>query len=69
MIKTRLSIEVKIQDRAYELFLSQDSPLGEVFDALCQMQSFVIDKIKNTQPPAKEADAPVATISEEQPQG
>lgn len=54
MLKTHAQLEVKINERFYQLNLPVDAPLGEAFDALFQMRSFVVDRI-NT---AQEADKP-----------
>ena len=45
MLKQHAMLEVKINDRIYQLHLPCDSPLGEAHDALFQMRSYVIDKI------------------------
>ncbi len=47
MIKNKTVLEVKIGERSYELNVSPDSPLGELFDAITQMQSFVVSKIND----------------------
>jgi len=51
MIKSKTILEVNVGERVYELSLHPESPIGEVFDALCKMQSYVIDRIKQSQPP------------------
>lgn len=50
MIKNKTILEVKTGDRDYQLTLDPVSPLGEIFDALSQMQSFIIQKINESQP-------------------
>jgi len=52
MIKTRTIIEKKMGERVYELVLDPQSPLGEVFDVLCHMKSFVLEKMNEANPPA-----------------
>jgi hypothetical protein len=57
MIKNKTVLEVKVSERVFELVLDNDSPLGEVFDAITQMQRFVVDRI-NAQVPQEVKDAP-----------
>jgi hypothetical protein len=45
MIKQKTVLEVKIGERAYELFCAADSPLGELHDALLQMKGFCVEKM------------------------
>jgi hypothetical protein len=52
MIKNRTIIEKKMGERVYELVLDPQSPLGEVFDVLCHMKSFVLEKMNKASPPA-----------------
>lgn len=54
MLKNKTVLEVKIGERLYELSLDASSPIGEVFDALSQMQSFVVQKINESQPKKEE---------------
>lgn len=54
MLKQYAMLEVKINDRVYQLHLPSNAPLGEAHDALFQMRSFVIEKIIDSQ----KADAP-----------
>lgn len=49
MLKQSVMLEVKLNDRVYQLHLPQDAPLGEVHDALYQLRSFVIEKINAAQ--------------------
>jgi len=63
MLKTSAILEVKINDRTYVLTLPNDSPLGEVHDALFQMRSFVVEKINE----AQKADAKKEVSEEEKP--
>ena len=57
MIKTETVLVISSNDREYKLHCSNDSPLGELFDSLCQMQQLVINKIKDSQPKT-DASAP-----------
>lgn len=45
MIKQKTVLEVKIGERIYEMCMSPDSPLGEIYDALSQIRLFVVNKI------------------------
>lgn len=45
MIKNKTVLEITIGERNYELLVSSDSPLGELYDAISQMRVFVINKI------------------------
>lgn len=54
MIKQSVMLEVKRDDRVYQLQLPGDCPLGEVHDVLFQMRSFIIEKINE----AVKQDAP-----------
>ena len=38
-------LKVKIGERLYKLELDPKSPLGEAYDAITQLRSFVIDRI------------------------
>lgn len=46
MIKNKTIIEVKMNERIYQLECYPESPLGEVHDALCLMKSYVIERMK-----------------------
>ena len=58
MIKQKIVIEVKRDERIYQLQLPDGSPLGEIYDVLFQMRSFVIDKINEVH----KAEAPKEPI-------
>lgn len=49
MIKNKTVLEVSKNERIYKLELSPESPLGEVFDVLCEMRGFVVDRILQEQ--------------------
>ena len=57
MLKNIVVLEVKKGERIYQLQLSSESPLGEVFDALNEMRLFVYDKIKEGVEEAKKQDS------------
>jgi hypothetical protein len=42
MIKNQTILEVKRNDRIYQLHLGSDSPLGEIHDVLHEMQMYII---------------------------
>lgn len=48
-ILNRTILEVKIGDRFYNFECSPDSPLQEVNNALQQMNSYILERIKETQ--------------------
>lgn len=48
MIKNHLILEVKKNERVYQMHLSPDSPLGECFDILTEMRSYVLEKINSS---------------------
>ena len=54
MLKQAAMLEVKINDRVYQLHLPADAPLGEVHDALFQLRSYVVERINE----AVKKDAP-----------
>lgn len=45
MLKNKIALEVKIGERNYILDLSSESPLSEVYEALTQMRSYVVERI------------------------
>ena len=53
MIKNKTVLEIEINGRVYALHVAQDAPLGEVFDVLCQMRAFVIQKIQEVEAAVK----------------
>ncbi len=46
MIKCKTVLHHKIGERVYNLEMENDSPLGEIHDALIVMRNFIIDKMK-----------------------
>lgn len=56
IVKSKHTMEVKIGERSYQMMCDSESPLGELYDALYQMQSFVVAKINESQ--KKPEDAP-----------
>lgn len=49
MIKSKAVVEIKLNDRIYQMECPNESPLGEVHDALCMMKAVIIDRIKEIQ--------------------
>ncbi len=48
--KTEYKMTVDKELRSYELTCEIDSPLGELFDAICEFQLLVIKKMQEVQP-------------------
>lgn len=44
-IRNKAILQVKIGERTYEMECYNESPLGEVFDALTLMKAYVVDRI------------------------
>lgn len=49
MIKQKVVLEVKVGERSYSMECYADSPLGEIYDALTQMKSFIVGKVVEAQ--------------------
>ena len=47
MIKQNSSLEVKINEKMYRFFCDNDSPLGSVHDAICQMKAYIVQRIND----------------------
>ena len=54
MLKNKAVLEVKIGERSYSLELSNDSPLGEAYDAITQMRSYVVERINDENEKSKQ---------------
>lgn len=46
MIKTQTMFEVIKGERRYELFCSPESPLGEIYDVLVEMERYIVNHMK-----------------------
>jgi hypothetical protein len=57
MLKSETALEVKKGERIYKLYCDNSSPLGELFDALSEMQQYVVGRIQETQPKKDESPA------------
>jgi len=65
MIKAKTILEFKINERVYALELSPDSPLGEAFDAICQMQAYVVAKMQEAQKSMQAQIQPPLPVTDE----
>lgn len=64
MLKQKTVLEVKRGDRFYHLQCDPDSPLGELFDVLSEMRSYVTERIVEAQKgqPVEEEKEPEVEI-------
>ena len=46
MIKNKVALEVKKEDKVYSFLCEINSPLGEIHDVLCMMKSEIVSRIK-----------------------
>lgn len=58
MYKQQGILEVKKNERLYQMQLAPESPLGEVFDVLSEMRGFVVNKIMEEQKGKEVEDTP-----------
>ena len=49
MLKTNACLEVKLENKVYQLHCDADSPLGCLHDALMQMKGHVVERMSNAQ--------------------
>lgn len=61
MLKNLVALEVMKGERLVRLEVSDQMLLGELYDALCQMQSFIIKKIVDSQGKEKKDEPEVIT--------
>lgn len=45
MLKNQAILEVKKDERIYQLTLANDAPLGECFDVLSQMMAYILHRM------------------------
>ena len=64
MIKNLASLEIKKGERLYRMLVENDSPLGEVFDVLSEMRSFVFERVKAVEEESKKKEE--VKVDEEQ---
>lgn len=55
MLKHYVCLEVKKNERIYRLSCDNESPLGETYDVLTEMMSYVSEKMKEFQISQKKA--------------
>ena len=55
MIKSQTMFEVIKGERRYEFFCSSESPLGEIYDVLGEMQTFIVNHMKQLEEKQKQA--------------
>lgn len=63
MLKTQAVLEVKKGERSYSFYISQDAPLGEIHDALHDMQMFVIKTMAERAAPVEPKEEPKAEVT------
>lgn len=49
MLKTQACIEIKKGERIHRFYCDNDSPLGEAYDALREMMSYVVTRIQEAE--------------------
>lgn len=49
MIKNKTVMEIKKDERIYQFIIESTSPLGEIFDVLTQMKSYVLKAIQDAE--------------------
>lgn len=58
MIRSKTILEIKNEKRTFEFLCEQDSPLGEVYDALSAMRNYIVQRIQeNEKKPEESTDA------------
>lgn len=60
MLKQKTILEVKKNDKTYQMECYPDSTWGELFDVLTEMNLFVIEEMKKIQPKIVEESKPEA---------
>lgn len=51
MIKNATVLEIKKNERSYQLVLDPSSPLGELYDVLHEMKAYVFQRIQEAEKP------------------
>jgi len=63
MIQNKIQLEIKKGERSYQLNISPDSPLGELYDVLSEMRGYVYTRLKEVEEASKAQDEkPLETI-------
>ena len=57
-LKNKVNLEVESETRRYYLDCAADSPLGEIYDALSIMRSYVIDRMMTEQEQTEKRQQP-----------
>ena len=66
MFKQKVILDVKGNDeRIHRYECDPDAPIGEIYDALCTMKNFVIEKIKEKGKPLEEESKECESCEEE----
>lgn len=59
MIKSQTMFEIIRGERRYEFFCSPESPLGEIYDVLIEMENYIVNHMKQIEEQKKQvAEAP-----------
>lgn len=59
MLKSKVILEHKVNDRVYEFVCSPESPLGEAYDAVCLFREYLIKRINETKEQESSAEGKV----------
>jgi len=68
MLKQKTLLEVKRDDREYVLECAPDSPLGQLYDVLNEMRSYIITRITDEQKAQQEANKKADAVMVEEAQ-
>lgn len=60
MIKNMIHLEIKSSERVYQFVCTNESPLGEIHDVLCQMKAEIVRRINEAQNSEKSKDIEVS---------
>jgi len=58
MINNKIQFELKKNERSYQLIISPDSPLGELYDVLSEMRGYVFNRLKEAEEQDKKTEEP-----------
>lgn len=56
MINNKIQFELKKNERSYQLIISPDSPLGELYDVLSEMRGYVFNRLKEVEEQDKKTE-------------
>lgn len=54
-MQNRSLLEIKKNDRNYQLILDPNSPLGECYDVICELQNYIIQLMNKVSEDMKKA--------------